>query len=376
MTDVIVIGGGVIGLSAAYELARQGVAVKILEQGQFAQEASWAGAGILPPGNPLRAKTPEARLRSESHRLWPEWTARLLDQTGIDNGYRRCGGLEVRLTGTAEQLDDEIAAWQDEGVEIQRLSADELREYERALIPHLVAGFRLPELCQVRNPRHLKALLAACSACGVELQPGSPVVGFDLERGRVAAVRTPGETHKAGQFLIAGGAWSGLLLAGAGLKLDVQPVRGQIVMLSAVPVPFRHVIQHEARYLVPRPDGRVLIGATEERVGFDKRNTAGAVAELIGFATGLVPSLAEAKYERAWSGLRPCSTSGLPYLGLVPGLDNAFIATGHFRAGLQMSPATAVLMRQLILGQELLLPLEAFACEQDARSGEQSAQSQ
>ena len=136
---------------------------------------------------------------------------------------------------------------------------------------------------------------------------------------------------------------------------------GQIVLLAVETPPFRHVIEVGRRYLVPRPDGRVLIGSTEEWAGFNKCNTAGAVAELLRFAVEVVPALAAARYERAWAGLRPRSLDGLPYLGRVPDTENLFVATGHFRSGLQMSPATAVLMRQLILAQEVLIPLDAFS---------------
>jgi glycine oxidase len=148
----------------------------------------------------------------------------------------------------------------------------------------------------------------------------------------------------------------------AGYDTPLEPVRGQIVLLNAQPLPFRHVIQSGPRYLVPRPDGRILIGSTEEHVGFDKRNTAAAVAELIDFAVSLVPSLSEATYERSWAGLRPCTPDGLPYLGQVPETRNLFVATGHFRAGLQLSPATAVLMRQVLLDQPTTISLNGLAC--------------
>ena len=363
MTDVIVIGGGVIGLSIAYELAGQGVTVKVLEQGQFGREASWAGAGILPPGNPQRTRFPEARLRAESHVLWPKLTAQLLEETGIDNGYRNCGGIEVRFDSGVSDLPEYAQAWRDEGVEVEELTPDELFRYEPALSRSIVAGFRLPEKCQVRNPRHLKALLAGAAARGVELLPGTPVIGFDREAERVVAARTMQETHSAGQFVVASGAWSQQLLADAGCPIPIEPVRGQIVLLQAEPLPFRHVIGLGARYLVPRPDGRILVGSTEEWVGFDKRNTAGAVAGLIKFATELVPSLADARYERSWAGLRPGSVDGLPSIGQVPGTENLFVAAGHFRSGLQLSPATAMLIRQLILGQEPSIPLAVFACD-------------
>ncbi len=363
MADVIVVGGGVIGLSIAYELAGQGATVKVLEQGQFGQEASWAAAGILPPGNPKRARFPESRLRAESHVLWPKLTAELLEETGIDNGYLNCGGIEVRLRGDASDLVESAAAWRDEGVEVQELTTDDLFRHETALSRSIIAGFRVPEQCQVRTPWHLRALLAGTAARGVELLSETPVIRFDQEAERVVAVRTTQETHSAGQFVIASGAWSQQLLANAGFPVPIEPVRGQIVLLQAQPLPFQHVISSGLRYLVPRLDGRILVGSTEEWVGFDKRNTAGAVAGLIHFATELIPTLANAHLERSWAGLRPGSIDGLAIIGHVSGTKNLFVASGHFRSGLQLSPATAMLIRQLILGQEPSIPLHAFACD-------------
>ena len=349
--DVIVIGGGVIGLSIAWELAGQGASVRILEQGQFGQEASWAGAGILPPGNPEWASTPEARLRAASHMLWTDWTERLRAETGIDNGYSRCGGLEVRANGSASELDAEATAWRAEGVIVETPDLDELRDRCPALQPDITSGYILPELGQVRNPRHLKALLAACASRGVDLCAGSPVVAFDRHGERITAARTTGEEHHAAEFVVAGGAWSRDLLRQAGHDLAIEPIRGQIVLLGARPLPFRFVIQVGARYLVPRADGRILIGSTEELAGFDKRNTAEAVASLIDFACGLIPSLREARFERCWSGLRPHAPGGLPHIGRLPGTTNLSVAAGHFRAGLQLSPITAVMVADTILGR-------------------------
>lgn len=350
--DVIVIGGGVIGLSIAWELAGQGASVRLLEQGQFGQEASWAGAGMLPPGNPELARSPEARLRAESHALWPDWTERLRAETGIDNGYARCGGIEVRLNGSSTELNAEVAAWRSEGVLVETPNLDEFGQRFPALHPHVSSGYVLPELGQVRNPRHLKALVSACAARGVDLRAGCPVVGFDHSANRIAAARTPAEEHRAAEFVVAGGAWSRELLRQAGHDISIEPVRGQIVLLEARPLPFRCVIQSGLRYLVPRADGRILIGSTEEHVGFDKRNTAEAVSDLIDFARGIVPALGAARFERCWSGLRPHATNGLPHIGRLPETANLSVAAGHFRAGLQLSPITAVKVANAILGRE------------------------
>ncbi|HET6326887.1 MAG TPA: glycine oxidase ThiO [Planctomycetaceae bacterium] len=388
MDDVIVIGGGVIGLSVALELAGQGAAVTVLEQADFGREASWAGAGILPPGNLDAAVSPEARLRALSHSLWPDWSESLAAETGIEIGYTRCGGLELRTgTGAEDSVGDlasEIECWRSQGVRVEELDADALREVEPLVNPETVGAYRLPDLGQVRNPRLMKALLAACAARGVRLRAGTPAIGLEEQGGesedegtspedkgrRVDAVRTHSGRVQAGRYLITGGAWSRGLLASVGVDVAIAPVRGQMMLLSQASKPFSHVLQTGSRYLVPRDDGRILIGSTEEHVGFFKANTASAVSELLAFGVSRVPSLAHAKFERAWSGLRPGSGDGLPYLGRIAGFDNLFIAAGHFRNGLQMSPGTARLTRQALLDQDTDIPLEPF--QSDRHQGEGS----
>jgi glycine oxidase len=177
---------------------------------------------------------------------------------------------------------------------------------------------------------------------------------------RIDSLRTHSGSVRAGRYLVTGGAWSRGLLASVAVDVAINPVRGQMVLLSQSPRMFSHVLQTGSRYIVPRDDGRILIGSTEEHVGFLKVNTASAVSELLAFGASRVPALAQARFERCWSGLRPGSADGLPYLGRVAGFDNLFVAAGHFRSGLQMSPGTARLIRQALLDQETDLSLEPF----------------
>jgi len=363
MTDVIVIGGGVIGLSIAYELVGQGASVRVVEQGAFGREASWAGAGMLPPGNLDFAQTPEAQLRGLSASLWSGLSAQLREETGIDNGFLNSGAIELGFGGSADELDPLVERWRGEGVTVEPLNSAQLFALESAISTQATAAFRLPDFCQARNPRHLKALLAACAERGVVLDANKPVIGFDFHDSAATGVMTPGETLRAGRFCVAGGAWTKSLLTPLGFEVAIEPIRGQVVMLSMPRTPFRHAIEVGSRYLVPRPDGRVLVGSTVEYVGFDRQNTAEGVRELIDFALDLVPVLAQADVERTWAGLRPGSADGLPYLGRVPGTENVFVAAGHFRSGLQMSPGTAIVMRDLILDGEPTISLEPFACD-------------
>jgi glycine oxidase len=180
------------------------------------------------------------------------------------------------------------------------------------------------------------------------------------------AVRTSLGTISADRFCIATGAWSAAIARRLGCKADIRPIRGQIVLLANARPVVNRIINEGPRYLVPRPDGRLLVGSTEEDVGFDRGTTAGAIGELLQFALGLVPELKQARMERSWAGLRPATRDGLPYLGRVPGLENAFMAAGHFRGGLQLSTGTAAVMSQLMQGRQPALELGAFRLDRAA----------
>lgn len=362
MADVTILGGGVIGISIAEELARAGATVRVLDRADFGTEASWAGAGMLPPGNLEGASTPEALLRGLSHRLWPDFAARLQSSTGVDSGYRVSGAVRL-FGGDAAERDAELAGWAAEGVPAEALDDESLADLEPALAADLSPALHLPGQAQIRNPRHLKSLVASCAREGGELLSGVATTSWEVDGDRISGVRTPQGVVRSDRYCVAAGAWSGGLLEPIGIELPVRPVRGQIVLLSARPLPFSRMIELGPRYLVPRPDGRVLVGATQEEAGFEKRNTAAAVGELLRLATDLSPALENATVERAWAGLRPGSPDGLPYLGRVPDFENLFVAAGHFRAGLQMSPGTARVMRQLLLDQPTDIPLDGFATD-------------
>jgi glycine oxidase len=362
--DVLVVGGGVIGLTAAYFLAREGARVQVVDQSDFGRESSWAGAGILPPGDlrpasPGDLRPPLARLRALSAGLFPKLAAELHERTGMDNGYLRCGGLEFNGEDAAAAAEE----WRGAGISCETLGGKALHKLEPALAPGLTEAYYLPDMAQVRNPRHVKALLAACQTLGVTLRAGCPVYGFERQGERVSAVHTARGSMPADKFLVAAGAWSDSLLGQVGWRPDIRPVRGQMALLNTGAPLFRRVLCRGKRYLVPRADGRVLVGSTEEDVGFDKRTTAQAIAGLLRLAVELVPGLATAHLERTWAGLRPGSPDGMPFLGAVPGTSNLFVAAGHFRAGIQLSPGTALVLKELILGQDLSVPLHGFALD-------------
>lgn len=365
MDDVLVIGGGVIGLSLAYELARQGQRVRVVERGSPGQEASWAGAGILPPALTGESDDPLMPLIKLSYTLHAQWAQRLREQTGIDTGYQCCGGLYLAHDDVATaELRQIMHKWQQSGVASRWLAPTEIQQLEPELRTASLAGAcLLPGECQVRNPRHLKALLVACTAAGVAIQSAAPIDDFSVRQGRVEAALSGGQPLQARSYCITSGAWTQTLLARLGRHVPIKPIRGQIVLLSSGRRVLKQVINDGHRYLVPRHDGRILVGSTEEDAGFDKRNTAEAISRLLNFAVDLAPALADHAVERTWAGLRPCSIDGLPYLGQIPGLENAFIAAGHYRQGLHLSPATAVVMSELLRGEKPQVDLAPFRIE-------------
>ncbi len=368
MPDVAIIGGGIIGLTSAYFLAKEGVSVAVYDRGDFGKEASWAGAGILPPGNPDRSATPGDRLRGIGSWRFPHFSAELRELTGIDNGYRPCGGIEF----LAEEDTDVPGVWAAEGIPFERLTLAEAKKLE-ALGRVEGEPYLLPGFAQVRNPWHLRALVAACEKVGVRLHPNAGAEAWELGSGRVGAVRlATGDRVIAKHFLLAAGAWSEALLRPLGCQPHVHPVRGQIALLRGPSC--SRVLMFGKRYLVPRGDGLTLVGSTEEpEAGFEKRTTPEGIGGLCGFARRVVPSLEAAKLETSWAGLRPGSPDGLPFIGRVPGWDNVFVAAGHFRAGVQLSIGTAQAISELLTCKPTCVPLEAFALDRKPDANAKSA---
>jgi glycine oxidase len=355
-SDVLILGGGVIGLSTAWFLSEAGARVTIVDQGDFGRQASWAGAGIISPGHPEHAHTAMDQLRAHSAALFPVMARKLREETGIDNGYFVCGGIEL-ITSAEEDLSDE---WCGEGIAFHELKGEELHRRYPYLARGLPRAYFLPDMAQVRNPRHLQALQAACAKQGVQMCPTCPARRLVRSGGRIDAVETDQGRLTAGRYLIATGAWTDALLEPLGMRPGIRPVRGQIALLNTGSAERRPVVMRGKRYLVPRGDGRVLAGSTEEDAGFQPHTTASAIAELLALAQTLVPELGHATVERCWAGLRPGSPDGKPYLGAVPGVENLFIAAGHFRTGIQLSPATALVMKEVLLGEKPTIPLDEF----------------
>lgn len=345
-------GGGVIGCAVAWFLAREGVAVTLLERGEIAGQASGAAAGML---TPLAEADPESaagrsflRWGRRSLALFPELVAELRESSGVDPEYRASGLLRVARDETEVRALRRRAAALPEA-ELTWLTGDEVRTWEPQLAPGLAGALHSPRDGHVRSPLLVRAYARAASRRGARIETGVPVVGLARERARVVGVETPEGRRTAGQVVLCTGSWTpGLDL---GVTLPVAPVRGQIVSLDAPEPPFGAILWGGPTYLVPKLDGSVVVGATEERAGFERRVTAGGVRGLLDAATRLVPALAEASFRGAWAGLRPETPDHLPLVGPVPHVDGLVVATGHFRAGVLLSPMTGEIVRDGVLGK-------------------------
>jgi glycine oxidase len=355
-TDCCIIGGGIIGLSIARELAGRGLGVRIVARDRGRDTASWAAAGIFPPAPTWPGAPAGDALTAWSDRLHREWAVALRDETGIDNELRPVGGLHLAATpeGLA-RLHASADDWRRRGASCDWLEAEAVAGAEPALAGAVrsggvLGGFLLPEEMSIRPPRHLAALEASCRARGVEITRDATVTGIEIGGGRIQRLSTPDEAIEAGSFCLAAGAWSQDLARALGFAIATRPIRGQIVLLSLPRQVLARVVNLGLDYLVPRADGHLLVGSTLEDAGFDRTTTAAAVERLLGVARDLLGDLTGARMEQAWAGLRPGSADGLPTIGRVPGIANGYVAAGHFRAGLQQSTGTAVLLADMITG--------------------------
>ncbi len=370
MTDCCIIGGGIIGLSIARELAGRGHTVRLLARDDPRSTSSWAAAGIFPPAPDWPGATPNARLTAFSDRLHREWAAELLAETGIDNELQACGGLHLArdAEGTG-RLAAQAASWRERGTVCDLLDAADVGRCEPALAAAAdrggyVGGMLLPEEQRIRPPRHLAALERSCALRGVRIERAVEVRGVQRGPDGIARITCgAGETVRAGRYVLAAGAWTDPLGAVLGLRLDTRPIRGQILLLALPRQVLGHVVNRGLEYLVPREDGRLLVGSTLEDAGFDRTTTPAVIERLRGFAAMLLGDLPGARVEQVWAGLRPGSADGLPTIGPVPGCDNAFVAAGHFRAGLHQSTGTAVMVADLIEGRAPRLDPMPFAAD-------------
>lgn len=356
--DVAVVGAGVIGLAVGWRLAQRGLSVVVLERAaQPAGQTSAVAAGMLAPiSETLATELPLMRLGLASVNAYPDFVGELHDVTGMDTGYLRCGTLlAARDADEAEALARELSLRQSLGLAAHRLRASEARRLEPALAPTLRLALDIPDDHAI-DPRKLTAaLVRGLASAGGELRPGAGVAGLTVAGDRVTGVRLAdgGGQIAAEHVVIAAGVWSGQI---DGIpeeaRVPIHPVKGQILRLHDPSGPglLTRVVRFTGGYLVPRGDGRYVLGATMEERGFDTTVTAGGVFELLRDGFELLPSVTELVIDELSAGLRPTTPDNAPAIGRGA-LAGLHWATGHFRHGVLLAPITAQIVAAGVAGE-------------------------
>jgi glycine oxidase len=363
--DVAIVGGGAIGCSVAYHAAQRGARVFLLEAERLGSGSSGALAGMLSGQGELESPGPLLDLMLLGRDRHRKLSEELVETIGIDPGYVWDGALRTAIDVTSEELLLRAHRLQKaERLDAEWLTGGEARELEPSLSPRVTAGLYLPDDGQVNPPQLVQALARGAVLRGAEVWEAARVSEFLVEGDRVTGVRTTRGEVSAGTVVLAGGAFSNLLAEQLDVNLPLFPVKGQMLVTNMWPSPVRANIWDAANfYVVPKKDGRVIIGATEEPGVHDRRTTLGGVAELSRAAVGIVPSLSEALFAGAWGGLRPGTPLGRPILGPVEGWEGLFLATGHFRNGVLLSVVTGEIVGALALHEEPPTDVSPFLYE-------------
>ncbi|AZE87508.1 Glycine oxidase ThiO [Pseudomonas orientalis] len=355
---VVIVGGGVIGLLTAYNLADQGQAVTLLERGGLGQESSWAGGGIVSPLYPWRYSPAVTALAHWSQDFYPQLAQRLFAATGIDPEVHTTGLYWLDLDDEADAL-----AWAvREGRPLSKVDVSAAHDAVPALGGGYAQAIYMADVANVRNPRLVKSLKAALSALpDVTIHEQCEVDGFIVQGDTVVGVNTSAGAMTGDQVVLAAGAWSGELLGKLGLALPVEPVKGQMILYKCASDFLSSMVLAKGRYAIPRRDGHILIGSTLEHEGFDKTPTISALESLKASAVELLPALADAEVVGHWAGLRPGSSEGIPYIGEVPGFKGLWLNCGHYRNGLVLAPASCQLFADLLLGRAPIIDPAPYA---------------
>jgi glycine oxidase len=352
--DALVVGGGVIGAAVAWSLARAGLAVRLVERGEIAGEASGAAAGMLAPIGEGAEAGPALSARLASFALFPELVEALREGSGLDPEYVASGCLRV-----AEHEDEarvlRAQAEQHAGFGLVWLPAAEVARAAPGVAPAVRAHGALfsPRDAHVRSPLLARAFAAAAERLGARVETGIAVHGLLRDGERVCGVLSSAGTLASGLVVLCPGSFAAECAAwiGPGARLPIEPVRGQIVALELPPAMPRPIVWGHDAYLVPKLDGSLVVGATSERVGFDRRVTADGVATLLRAARALVPDVGGARFLGAWAGLRPDTPDHLPLVGAWPGTPGLVVAAGHYRNGVLLAPLTGRIVADGVLGK-------------------------
>jgi glycine oxidase len=363
MPDVIVIGAGAIGAACAWRLAQAGAQVTVLERGAPASGASRAALGVLQhhvePGQPPAYQ----HLALRGRELFPTLLEELNEITGLPRAHHAVGQMNLALSpAQLPDLEASYAANAERGVRVERLTPAGCLELEPGLNPLVAGGLLFPDNAWIDNTALTLAFARAAQAAGARLERAEAGAVM-AEEGRVIGVRAGREFYPAEWVVLAAGCWSSRV--GGVPPLPVRPVRGQALAVAGQPV--HHIVAAGGGFLVPKEGGQTLVGSTVEEAGFDSSLTIGGLAEIMAAGTRIAPGLAGCQYLTAWAGLRPGTPDGWPYLGPFAALPKLVAATGHFRNGIMQAPATAEIVRALVMGRELPVDLAPLSPDRHAR---------
>ena len=360
MSDVTIIGGGLIGLLTARYLIQGGASVAIYEKGNVGRESSWAGGGIISPLYPWRYTEPVTELAYWGQQQYEALAAELFSETDIDPEYRHSGLLLLDIDG---QERDKAECWAGKfGYQISYLDREEVKSLQANLGEVSEHALWMPSVGQMRNPRLVKAVHKSVEQLGVKVHEQTPVDDIVITKGAVTAIRAGNQLVPTSTVVVAGGAWSAEILKPQGIELAVSPVRGQMLLFRAEPDILKRIVLSGNHYLIPRADGRILAGSTLEHVGFDKATTEQGREELYAFATKLLPQLADYPIEKQWSGLRPGTSDGVPFIGQCGTIEGLYVNAGHFRNGVVTGLASARLMADQLLKLPPILDPSPYSC--------------
>jgi len=346
--DAIVIGAGIIGLSLAIDLNKQGLRVLVVEKGEPGREASWAAGGML-VDSPIETPLALHELATASARVYPEFVRELEDESGLKIDLRCIGTLVLtRVEGGQNPANPQTYALPQPLAELEPALSEGHTRYHSVLFAK--------ERCV--DPRDLTtAAITAARNRGIDFSSGDRVMAVETVNGKASGVRTNKTHFGTGLVANCAGAWSGQIEPHS---FPTRPVKGQMLcVIMQEKEMLRHVVRAPDVYLIPRSDGRMLIGATVEEAGFDKQTVPETIQKLRQAALDLVPQVAKARFLSAWAGLRPGTPDGLPILGAT-GTPGYFVATGHFRDGILLGPVTARVMGQMMTEQTPQFDLSKF----------------
>jgi glycine oxidase len=362
--DLAIVGGGIIGVAIALEVARQKLKVLVLDRQQPGREASWAAAGMLSPAPESPRDVPLVPLTQESLRLYPDFVASIEEESSKPTGYARDGALQIFCSPNDQaDRDAEVAEHRRLGLSAEPISAEAARQWEPSIGPSAMAVAWLPDEGTVEPRLLMDAALSAAQHQGVEIRSDCEVTGLLRLGGRCTGLVARGENITAGSVVVAAGCYSAQVLETAGIAAPyapTRPVRGQMLGLRSDRVRLRRVVRSHRAYLVPRPYGRIVAGSTLEEAGFKKEVTPAGIRHVLEGALELCPALAEAEVLETWSGLRPGTPDDLPIVGPTE-MEGLLIATGHYRNGILLAPVTAMLIRNCLTRQPADFDTQAFS---------------